>query len=563
MKLDATGPSDSPILDDLIDACALALDEADALLAAAGRALQARVAAGGEGGGKVDPKALEAEQFAAHGFAWMATYVEGLRQMLAWARRLEAAGRLGELESLLLQSAFGEYLAQICGGITMSQTEVVRPADIGLDPAVVRALSDGPAAELIARGNSDAVRMRIAALIEDGRFGDLGLDDETLDMVRDQFRRFTEEQVMPHAHGWHLADQLIPDEVIEQMSELGVFGLTVPEEGGGLGLGKTAMCVVTEELSRGYIGVGSLGTRSEIAAELIRLGGTEAQKEKYLPGIASGEILPTAVFTEPGTGSDLASLKTRAVREGDVYRVFGNKTWITHAARSDLMTLLVRTDPDDPGYTGLSMFLAEKPRGTDDDPFPAAGMSGGEIGVLGYRGMKEYEIGFDGFVVPAEALLGKVEGQGFKQLMATFESARIQTAARAVGVAQNAAELGLAYATERQQFGKPIYAFPRVAGKIAWMAVETMIARQLTHFAGRQKDSDRRCDIEAGMAKLLAARVAWTNADCALQVHGGNGYAQEYAISRVLCDARILNIFEGAAEIQSHVIARGLLSGRN
>jgi len=294
------------------------------------------------------------------------------------------------------------------------------------------------------------------------------------------------------------------------------------------------------------------------------LGGTEEQKEHYLPKIASGEILPTAVFTEPNTGSDLASLRTRAELSGDVYKVKGNKTWITHAARTDMMTLLARTNPDEPGYKGLSMFLAEKPRSDDpENPFPADGMSGGEIEVLGYRGMKEYEIGFDGFEIPKGQLLGGEEGQGFKQLMATFESARIQTAARAVGVAQNAMELGMAYAQERIQFGKPIYDFPRVFGKLAWMAVETMIARQLTYDAAREKDSDRRCDIEAGMAKLLAARVAWSNADNALQIHGGNGYALEYPISRVLCDARILNIFEGAAEIQSHVIARGLLSGRN
>jgi (2S)-methylsuccinyl-CoA dehydrogenase len=243
--------------------------------------------------------------------------------------------------------------------------------------------------------------------------------------------------------------------------------------------------------------------------------------------------------------------------------VTGNKTWITHASRSDLMTLLVRTNPDEPGYKGLSMLLAEKPRGTADGPFPAPGMTGGEIEVLGYRGMKEYELGFDGFEVPAGQLLGGQEGQGFKQLMATFESARIQTAARAVGVAQNAMELGLKYALERNQFGRAIHAFPRVHGKLAWMAVETMIARQLTYFAAREKDSDRRCDIEAGMAKLLGARTAWSNADNALQIHGGNGYALEYPISRVLCDARILNIFEGAAEIQAQVIARGLMSGRN
>jgi (2S)-methylsuccinyl-CoA dehydrogenase len=323
------------------------------------------------------------------------------------------------------------------------------------------------------------------------------------------------------------------------------------------------MCIVSEELSRAYIGVGSLGTRSEIAAELIRGSGTEAQKRHFLRRIASGEMLPTAAFTEPDVGSDLASLKTRALREGAVYRIHGAKTWMTHGARSDLMTLLARTDPAERGYRGLSMFLAEKPRGADAEPFPAPGMRGSEIAVLGYRGMKEYEVAFDGFAVPAENLLGGVEGQGFKQLMTTFESARIQTASRAVGVAQNALELGLRYALDRRQFGKALHAFPRVHGKLAWMAVETMIARQLTYFAAREKDSGRRCDIEAGMAKLLAARTAWANADNALQIHGGNGYALEYQISRVLCDARILNIFEGAAEIQAQVIARGLLGGRN
>src|SRR5690606_31648272 len=339
----------------------------------------------------------------------------------------------------------------------------------------------------------------------------------------------------------------------------GVFGLTIPEENGGLGLGKTSMCVVTEELSRGYIGLGSLGTRAEIAAELIRLGGTPEQREHWLPRIASAEILPTAVFTEPGSGSDLGSLRSRARREGDRYLVTGNKTWITHAARSDLMTLLVRTDPASHDYRGLSMLLAEKPRGTEANPFPAAGMSGGEIPVLGYRGMKEYEIAFDDFEVPADNLLGGVEGQGFKQLMATFESARIQTAARAVGVAQNALELGLKYAIERKQFGQEIFHFPRVSNKLVMIAAELMAARQITYFAARRKDSGKRCDLEAGMAKLLAARVAWAAADNALQIHGGNGFAVEYPISRVLADARILNIFEGAGEIQAMVIGRRLL----
>ncbi len=508
---------------------------------------------------RIDNAMFEKHQYAAHGFAWLATYVYALREILHWAQRLDEAGAFTELEQLILQAAFAEYLHQIYGGIPMSQNEFVRPADFGIETRERLALQDPHTNALRDHGATPEVYARLADLIRDSSFGNPGLGDETLTIIRDQFHAFVEERISPLAHNWHLRDDMIPIETIEELAKLGVFGLTIPEEYGGLGLSKMAMVVVTEELSRGYIGVGSLGTRSEIAAELIGGGGTEAQKQFFLPKLVTGEILPTAVFTEPNTGSDLAALTTRAVREGDVYIVTGNKTWITHAARTDLMTLLVRTNPNDRSYKGLSMLLAPKPRGSDENPFPAPGMSGSEIPVLGYRGMKEYELSFDEFKVPAANLLGAREGEGFKQLMTTFEAARIQTAARAVGVAQNAMEEGMRYAQERIQFGKPIYAFPRVYGKIARMAVETMVARQLTYFSAREKDSHRRCDIEAGMAKLLAARVAWSNADNALQCHGGNGYAQEYKISRILCDARILNIFEGAAEIQAQVVARGLL----
>jgi len=550
------------LISDLLPACGDSLAAADRFVLVAKQTLSEHVM----DDGRVSGKALERHQFAAHGFAWMATYVEALRQSLGWAERLEKAGNLGAREALQLQIVFGEYLAQLVGGIAMSQGEVVRPSDLGIDESAVDALRRSAAGPLIARGNSASARANLAELIvespESGDFGNLDLD-ETLTLIRDQFHRFSDEKIVPYAHRWHVDDVLIPIEIIDEMSELGVFGLTIPEEYGGLALGKTAMCVVSEELSRGYIGIGSLGTRSEIAAELIRIHGTDAQRTRWLSRLASGEILPTAVFTEPNVGSDMGSLRTRAVRDGDVYRVTGNKTWITHGARSDMMTLLARTDPDEPGYRGLSMFIAEKPRGTDDDPFPAAGMSGGEIRVLGYRGMKEYEISFDGFEVPADCLLGEEEGNGFKQLMATFESARIQTAARAIGVAQSALETGLRYGRERLQFGKQIYAFPRVHGKLAWAASEIMAARQLTHFSAREKDAERRCDLEAGMAKLLAARVAWSAADNAVQIHGGNGYAEEFPISRIMCDARILNIFEGAAEIQAQVIARRLLESRN
>jgi (2S)-methylsuccinyl-CoA dehydrogenase len=546
---------------DLIPALAEAVGAVDALFADARRAVAERVTIEGRPVSRV----FDREQRATHGLAWLATYVEAIRQLSAYTQRLSESGGFGETEDLLVRIGAGEYLAQIFGGITMSQGEILRLSDLGLSPAVAAARMTPAVEHLLATGNTAPRRARLAELMReshDATIGACGLDD-TLDSIREEMRKFAEDRVAPYAQAWHLKNQYIPLDVIEQMSELGVFSLTIPEDYGGMGLGKESMCVVSEELSRGYIGVGSLGTRSEIAAELILGSGTEDQKRKWLPKIATGEVLPTAVFTEPNTGSDLAALKTRAVKSGDVYKVSGNKTWITHPVRADLMTLLVRTNPAETGYRGLSMLLAEKPRGADADPFPAPGMSGTEIEVLGYRGMKEYEIAFDGFTVKAENLLGGVEGLGFKQLMATFESARIQTAARAIGVAQAAMEQALTYSTARVQFGEPIANFPRVSDKLAMMAVEIMIARQLTYYAARQKDSGRRCDLEAGMAKLLAARVAWAAADNAVQVHGGNGFAVEFPVSRILCDARILNIFEGAAEIQAQVIARRLLDGSN
>lgn len=501
-------------------------------------------------GGKIDRAALDANQHVVHGLAWIATYAETLREVRDWACALHEQNKFGEVEQLLSWMLAAEYAAQLAGGVPMTQVEIIRPADFGVDaPAVTLSVTQ-------------AEKTRLAALLHDAQgratFENVNLDAD-LEMIRDQFRKFAEDRIVPHAHEWHCRDEFIPMSIVEEMGALGVFGLTIPEEYGGSGLGKTSMCVVSEELSRAWIGTGSLGTRSEIAAELILIGGTAEQRNYWLPKIASAEILPTAVFTEPNTGSDLGALRTRALREGEDYLVTGNKTWITHAARADIMTLLVRTDPNTTGFNGLSMLLAQKQRGDDANPFPTPGMSGGEIEVIGYRGMKEYEIGFDGFKVPVANLLGGVEGQGFKQLMATFESARIQTAARAVGVAQSALELGLKYAIERKQFGQEIFHFPRVSNKLVMMAAEIMAARQITYFAARRKDSGKRCDLEAGMAKLLAARVAWAAADNALQIHGGNGFAVEYPISRVLADARILNIFEGAGEIQAMVIGRRLL----
>jgi (2S)-methylsuccinyl-CoA dehydrogenase len=552
----------SPILADL----PRLLEEAQGVIGSLYSHAKARIQARVTAERKLSGHLIEREQHAVHGLAWLATYDAVLRELSAYAARLTASQKFGEMEQLLVQIAAGEYLNQIAGGIPMNQAEFARLADLGLTRSDLAALDRPPVQALMISGNTAAARARLVQLMIAARgastFGDCGLDD-TMDEMRASMRRFVEAKVKPKAHAWHLADDYVPIEIIAELASLGVFALTLPEQYGGMGLGKVAMCVVSEELSRGWIAVGSLGTRAEIACELIMGGGTEAQKDHWLPKIAAGEVLPTAVFTEPNTGSDLSSLRTRAVRDGDVYKITGNKTWITHPARADIMTLLARTDAKEPGYKGLSMFIAEKPRGHDGDPFPAKGMSGSEIEVLGYRGMKEYEIRFEDFEVKAENLLGHEEGQGFKQLMQTFESARIQTAARALGVAQNALDVGLDYAISRIQFGKPIVQFPRIADKLALMAAEIMAARQLVYHSAREKDAGRRCDLEAGMAKLLGARVAWAAADNALQIHGGNGFALEFQISRILCDARILNIFEGAAEIQAQVIARRLLEGGN
>ena len=498
-----------------------------------------------------------------HGLAWTATYVEALKQMSIWAEQLSKKGTFGKTERIILTLSFNEYLNQIFGGIMMSQNELIRPADLDHKKEALEKLNCEEVYFFKDEVDVDQLRAELITLIVQNEstsfIGNDGLGEDQ-NIIRQEFNKFAKEKIEPFAHEWHLKDELIPLNVIDELANLGVFGLTIPEEFGGTGLDKITMCVVSEELSRGYIGVGSLATRTDIASELILCGGSKEQKEHWLPKISSGEVMPTAVFTEPNTGSDLGSLQTRAILDGEEYSITGNKTWITHASRANLMTLLARSDRNKGGYKGLSMFLVPKSPGKDNVDFPDKGIKGGEIEVLGYRGMKEYEISFDDFRVNKANLLGEEEGKGFTQLMETFESARIQTAARAIGVAKNAFDLGLKYADERTQFGEKIINFPRVRDKLVNMAVEIMVAKQLTYFSARAKDDGKRCDLEAGMAKLLAARVAWTAADNSLQIHGGNGFALEYPISRVLCDARILNIFEGAAEIQAQVIAKRILN---
>ncbi len=514
--------------------------------------------------GKLSRSNLEREQHSSHGLSWIAAYRATLKEMVNWASDLENQNSFNEIEKLMLQITFSEYCAQIKSGIPMSQLEFIRPQDLGLKNGLFNETETDEFNDLLLNGNSSEDRSKLASLLKDGftskNFGNCGLDETAL-IIQEQFKKFIEDDVIPHAHEWHLKDELIPMSIIDKMSEMGVFGLTIPEEFGGLGMSRFIDCVVTEELARGYIGVGSLGTRGDIAAELLITGGTEEQKNKFLPKIASGEILPCAVLTEPHSGSDMGSFKTRAVENAENYNITGNKTWVTHGARSDVMMLLARTNPNEKGYKGLSMFIAEKQRGDDDNMFPDEGISGGEIEVLGYRGMKEYEVAFDNFKVKKENLLGQEEGNGFKQMMETFESARIQTAARALGVAQSAFETAMQYAIDRVDIsGNSLFDKPRNSSKIVSMAIEIMAARQLTYYAAKEKDKGHRCDLEAGMAKMLAARVAWACADNAVQVHGGNGFALEYPISRILCDSRILNIFEGTAEIQADIVTRRLVS---
>ena len=535
-----------------------ALDALESLLSAAETSLRPGFLGAD---GKLDAEKLNEGQMRLHALAFLATEVEAASVLVDMAKRTGDAGA-----RRIANAYVAELVRTLPGGVDLGPGESVALAELGVSDALVRETLGSEAVVAFSREHGSS------AVLEDIGRGASGAQgrgtsvdglDETLRDVRAEFAKFVDAEVIPRAQDIHRNDVLIPMELVNRMAELGVFGLTIPESYGGLGLSKVAMCVVTEELSRGYIGVGSLGTRAEIAAELILGGGTGAQKNEWLPKIASGEVLPTAVFTEPNHGSDLARIRTRAERAEDgSYRVSGQKTWITHAVRADLMTLLARTDASKPGYEGVSMFLATKTRcgGEPGTPeFVDAGLTGTEIKVLGYRGMKEYELSFDGFAVAKGALLGGQEGAGFKQLMRTFESARIQTAARGVGLAQAALDDAVRYAQERVQFGKPLISFPRVARKIGRMVVLTQAARQLTYHAAARKDSGVRSDLEAGMAKLLATRAAWIAADANVQIHGGNGYAEEYLASRLLVDARVLSIFEGANEIQAHVIARRLL----
>lgn len=386
------------------------------------------------------------------------------------------------------------------------------------------------------------------------------MQNEIHQEIRRSVRDFVVREVEPIASELDNAEAEIPMPVIRKMAELGYFGLIFPEEYGGMGMDTLAMAIVTEELSRGWLSVGSVMTRSIITGTLLLAHGTEEQKQKLLPKICSGELFTAAAFTEPDHGSDTGGMIFRAIADGDHYRLSGEKTWCTFANRAHVLTVLARTNPDSSlRHKGLSMFLVEKEPGDDFDP---PRLSGGPIPTIGYKGMKSYSLAFDDYEVPADSLLGGVEGRGFYQLMATYEYARIQTAARAVGVAQAALDAATRYARERTQFGKPIAEHQVIRHKIAHMATELEAARQLCYFAAASKDEGKRADLEAGYAKAFAAEMAERVTSEALQVFGGYGYSREYPVQRYWRDARVFRIFEGTSEIQYEVIAKRLLDTR-
>ncbi|MFW5741624.1 MAG: acyl-CoA dehydrogenase family protein, partial [Myxococcota bacterium] len=324
--------------------------------------------------GRVSGKLLNQHQLAAHALAYLRTDLEACKQIASWADRVG-----GDHAEAIASAYVGEAVRTISGGVSLGPAEHIALEDLGIGEQDLHAtVMKSEVQAWAAKAASGEAVCALGRGVQDRGYGDPGLGDETLDQMRSEFRKFSDREVVPIAQKVHQEDILIPIELVEQMAELGVFGLTIPEEHGGLGLTKVAMCVVTEELSRGYIGVGSLGTRAEIAAELIVGGGTDEQKAAWLPRIASGEVLPTAVFTEPNYGSDLANIKSRGERQPDgTWKITGQKTWITHATRTDLMTVLARTLPDEKGYRGLSMFLAAKTRGSDVDEFPDEGLTGG------------------------------------------------------------------------------------------------------------------------------------------------------------------------------------------
>ena len=374
---------------------------------------------------------------------------------------------------------------------------------------------------------------------------------------RSAVRRFTEEEIIPIASDLDAKNEEIPMEIITKMAEQGYFGVLFPEEYDGLGLDNITMTIVAEELSKGWLSVGSVMTRGVIMGTLLEAHGTDEQKKKYFPGLATGTVLPAAAFTEPDSGSDSASMIMKATKTDGGYLLNGAKAWCTYANRANVLMVLARTNPDTSlRHKGLSMFFVEK---ESAEKIVHPNIKGEPIPTVGYHGMRSFNLAFEDVFVPEDSLLGGEENKGFYQLMVSYESARLQTAARAVGVAQAAFDFALQYSKEREQFGKPICEHQAIRMKLSEMKVELEAARQLTYYAASLKDSGKRCDLEAGMAKVKAAKAVEFITREAMQILGGYGYSKEFPVERYWRDGRVISIFEGTSEIQHEVIAKAIL----
>ena len=386
----------------------------------------------------------------------------------------------------------------------------------------------------------------------------MSLVNDDHEEFRNAVRRFTQEEIEPIASELDAKNAEIPTEIIQKMAEQGYFGIVFPEEYDGLGLDNITMAIVAEELSKGWLSVGSVMTRGVIMGTLLMAHGTEDQKKKYLPGLATGQILPAAAFTEPDSGSDSASMRLKATKTDGGYLLNGAKAWCTFANRSNCLIVLARTDPDaSKRHKGLSIFFVDKEPGEKIDH---PNIKGEPIPTVGYHGMRSYNLAFEDVFVPEENLLSGEENKGFYQLMFSYESARLQTAARAVGVSQAAFDFALQYSKEREQFGKPICEHQAIRMKLSEMAVELEAARQLVYYAASMKDSGKRCDLEAGMAKVKAAKAVEFITREAMQILGGYGYSKEFPVERYWRDGRVISIFEGTSEIQHEVIAKSILN---
>lgn len=495
-----------------------------------------------------ETSSVDADQVLAYDLAHAAAAIETARSMIDY-------GAKGDVEASLTCVFVADVIAELVAKL------VGREALWGVEQGAL-----APTADFVAQWRDPAVLADLA--FEDGP---RHLDDE-FELVQETFRRFAEDRVAPEAEHIHRANTDIPESLIEGLAEMGLFGLSIPEEYGGFASGGESdfygMVIATEELSRASLGAaGSLITRPEILARALEAGGTEAQKQTWLPRLAAGEVMNAVAVTEPDYGSDVAGVKVTATPTDGGWLINGVKTWCTFAARADILMLIARTDPDRSlGHRGLSIFIVPKERG-DGEGFVLTGDGGGTmegrpIDTLGYRGMHSYELAFDDWFVPAENLIGEDDGQGrgFYYQMAGFENGRLQTAARAIGVMQAAYEAAKAYSQDRVVFGQPVGDYQLTRAKLTRMAALIQASRQFAYSVGRMMAKGEG-KMEASMIKAYVCKAAeWVTRE-AMQIHGGMGYAEEYPVSRYFVDARVLSIFEGADEtLCLKVIARTLVS---